>query len=56
MNNDYCDVIDDEGDNGNDVGDDEVFTTATVDPALATMLPMHSERMNWKCFHHENQP
>ena len=24
------------------------ITTATVEPALATMVPMHRERMNWK--------
>ena len=26
-----------------------IITTATVEPALATMLPIHRERMNWKC-------
>ena len=33
-----------------DEGGDNVFlfTTATVDPALATIVPMQRERMNWE--------
>ena len=44
VDDDYDDDDDDdEGDEGQYV---EVSTTATVDPALATMAPMHRERMN----------
>ena len=40
------DDAEDDDDKGDCDGDSEFITTATVDPALATMVPIHKERMN----------